>query len=493
MRPKKSISVFSIVAASILAARADAQFAPTWESLAKRPQPEWFAEAKFGIFCHWGFQCAAEDGDWYARELYNPASRQGKHHRERFGDPKDFGAKDLIPLWKGEKWNPQELCALYKRMGARYIVAMANHHDNFDNWASPHQSWNSVNMGPKRDILKGWSEAARANGLRFGASFHAAHAWTWLEPAQDYDGNLTAADGAGKWWEGYDLQQLYVQRHEPSEGYRDFHRIHKQWHWGEGASRPSDDFRENFRLRTMDAIAKYKPDIIYFDDTVVPFYPVGNEGLRIVADFYNANPDAVATGKILDAQQRKAMVWDVERGTPPKPISPHWQTDTCIGSWHYDRALYERGGYKSAAAVLRILVDVVSKNGNLCLSIPIRSDGTIDEKERAICEDIADWMAVNGEAIFDTVPFDVCGEGPQLDAAPPLSAQGFNENKIPKATSKDIRYTQSRDGKAVYAICLVPPADGVVPAFASLDGRIAEIKRLPQVGSAPAVFKITMK
>ena len=466
-----------ILAATSLLARADGKFEPTWESLAEGyKMPQWFADAKFGIFCHWGMQCAAEDGDWYARELYNPESRQGKHHRERFGDPKDFGAKDLIPLWKGEKWDPQELCALYKRMGARYIVAMANHHDNFDNWASPHQPWNSVNMGPKRDILKGWSEAARANGLRFGASFHAAHAWTWYEPARDYD----AASAPG----------LYVQNHEPSEGYSDFHRIHKQWHWGKGASMPSDAFRENFRLRTMDAIAKYKPDIIYFDDTVVPFYPVGNEGLRIVADFYNANPDAVATGKILDAQQRKAMVWDVERGTPPKPISPHWQTDTCIGSWHYDRALYERGGYKSAAAVLQMLADVVSKNGNLCLSIPIRSDGTIDEKERAVCEDIAAWMAVNSEAIFDTVPFEVCGEGPQLENAPPLSAQGFNESKIPKATANDIRYTQSKDGRYVYAIVLVPPADGHTPRFAALGDRIAAARRLAQVKDLPAVWKI---
>jgi alpha-L-fucosidase len=154
-------------------------------------------------------QCAAEDGDWYARNLYDAKHWQGRHHRERYGDPKEFGAKDLIPLWKGENWKPDELCALYRKMGATFILAMANHHDNFDNWNSKYQPWNSVNMGPKRDVLGEWSAAAKKSGLRFGASFHAAHAWTWYEVARDYDGRLTREDGKGKWWEGYDPQQFY--------------------------------------------------------------------------------------------------------------------------------------------------------------------------------------------------------------------------------------------------------------------------------------------
>ena len=472
------------------------KFEPSWESLEARYEvPQWYKDAKFGIFCHWGVQCAAEAGDWYSRELYAPGSAKGRHHRKTYGDPKEFGAKDLIPLWKAENWNPAELCALYKRMGARYILAMANHHDNFDNWDSAYQPWNSVNMGPKRDILREWSEAARANGLRFGESFHAAHAWSWFEVSQDYDGNITKEDGKGKWWEGYDPQMLYRQRHEPGRGYRDLKNIHAQWHWGadSGVSMPSEDFIENFRLRTMDAIAKYKPDLIYFDDTVVPFYPISDAGLRIVTDFYNMNPDAVATGKILDEKQRKAMVWDIECGTPQKPMHPHWQTDTCIGSWHYERARYNSGRYKDAATVLRLLCDVVSKNGNLCLSIPIRSDGTIDEKERAVCDEIAAWMSVNGEAIFDTVPFEVCGEGPQLEKTPPLRGQGFNEHSIPKPTVRDIRYTAAKDGRTVYAIVMIPPPQDADVDFKALAGRIASCRRLEQVGNGPAVFKIEIK
>ena len=251
-----------------------AEFDPSWESLEKHNVPEWYKNAKFGIFCHWGIQCAAEDGDWYARTLYDPNHWQGKHFRERYGDPKEGGVTELIRRWKGENWNPDELCVLYRKMGATFILAMANHHDNFDNWDSKYQPWNAVNMGPKKDVLGEWSKAARKNGLRFGTSFHAAHAWTWLEVSRDYDGLLTKEDGKGKWWEGYDPQQLYWQNHEPSPDYKNLGLIHRRWNWGDGASRPSDEFMENFRLRTMDAIAKYKPDLIYFDDTVVPFWGV---------------------------------------------------------------------------------------------------------------------------------------------------------------------------------------------------------------------------
>ena len=473
------------VARLVPKARSSAGFAPSWDSLVRRPVPKWYENARFGIFCHWGMQCAAEDGDWYARNLYDAKHWQGRHHRERYGDPKEFGAKDLIPLWKGENWNPDELCALYRKMGATFILAMANHHDNFDNWNSKYQPWNSVNMGPKRDVLGEWSAAAKKSGLRFGASFHAAHAWTWYEVARDYDGRLTKEDGKGKWWEGYDPQQFYCQNHTPSPDYKNLGLIHWRWEWGEGASRPSDEFMENFRLRTMDAIEKYRPDLIYFDDSVLPFYYAGDVGLRIAADYFNMNPDGIVTGKCLGERQRMAITWDVERGTPPEPMHPKWQTDTCIGSWHYERGVYERGGYKTAAQVLRILVDVVSKNGNLCLSIPIRSDGTIDDKERKVCEDIAAWMAVNREAVVDADPYEICGEGPQIKAAPPLSAQGFNEGRIPAPSKDDVRYMKSRNGRSVYAIELAP--DGKPPRCPALEANGLKLaKSLKPLPGMPA-------
>ena len=464
-------------------------------ALESRETPQWYKDAKFGIFCHWGPQCQPEAGDWYARNMYYEGSGHNKFHKTHYGDPKVFGFKDVIHEWKAEKWNPNELCALYKKMGARYILAMGNHHDNFDMWDSTYQPWNSVNMGPKKDILAGWSKAAQENGLRFGVSIHAAHASVWYNPARDYDGLLTKADGKGKWWEGYDPQDLYCQADQaPNRDWKRSHAIHAQWHWDEnrGAVKPSEKFMKNIYDRTMEAVMKYRADLVYFDDTVVPFHSISDLGWKIVRDFFAANPAAVACGKILNEEQCKYMTWDVERGTPPEPLAEHWQTDTCIGVWHYDRGVYKANRYKDAAYVMRLLVDVVSKNGNLCLSVPIRGDGSIDEKERKICEDIAAWMAVNGEGIFDTVPYKVCGEGPQLTHAPTLNAQGFNEHKIPRPTEKDFRYTLSKDGKTIYAFVMVSPAAGVEPDFIALAGeQISSRVRLPQVGNGPACWKLT--
>ena len=456
-------------------------------ALPARTTPAWYNDARFGIFCHWGPQCQPEaGGNWYGRSLYFPSSNQGKYHRKTYGDPKDFGFKDILNIWKAENWNPDELCALYRRMGATFILAMANHHDNFDLWDSRYQPWNSVNMGPKRDILKGWSEAARKAGLRFGISVHASRAWSWFEPARDYDGLLTKEDGKGTWWEGYDPQMLYWQNHEPSADYRNPHAPKKPWDMrSKDAKLPSKECRENFRLRTMDAIVRYKPDIVYWDDVIVPFWPLADEGMRIVADFYALNPDAIVLGKCLNEAQRRWLTWDLERGTPTKPMYPKWQTDTCIGDWHYNRDRL-RTGYRSARDVIRQLVDVVSKNGNFCLSIPIRGDGTIDEKERAICEEIAAWMAENRVAIFDSDPYEICGEGPQLAKTPPLRAQGFNENKLLPPTKADVRYMKARGGKGVYAFELAP--DGRPPVCPALEAKgLRLVKSFAQLPGFPAL------
>jgi len=176
------------------------KYQPTWESLKQYGCPDWFRDAKFGIWAHWGPQCQPEHGDWYARGMYEGGSGHNKWHIEHYGDPAHFGFKDVIHAWKAERWDPGKLMALYKRAGAQYFFAMANHHDNFDLWDSKHQPWNSVALGPRKNIIDGWARAARAQGLKFGISVHAAHAWSWYEPSQKYDGNLTTADGKGTWW-----------------------------------------------------------------------------------------------------------------------------------------------------------------------------------------------------------------------------------------------------------------------------------------------------
>lgn len=453
----------------------EGKFQPTWSSLENYQVPEWFRNAKFGIWAHWGPQCVEGSGDWMARSMYMEGSSEYKHHVEHYGHPSEVGFKDIIPLFKAEKWNPDKLVAFYKKIGAQYFFALGNHHDNFDLWDSKYQPWNSVNMGPKRDILAEWERAARKYELPFGISFHADHAWTWYEPAQrydrngpkagiPYDGTLTKADGKGKWWEGYDPQDLYAQNHPLSKGSWADGMIHSQWAWGNGACLPTQEYCTNFYNRTIDAINRYNPDLIYFDVTVVPFYPVSDAGLKIAAHFYNHNMaahkgklEAVMLSKILDENQRKAIVWDVERGAPNQIIEQPWQSCSCIGGWHYNTSIYENNWYKSAADIVKLLVDIVSKNGNLLLSVPLRADGTFDEKEEKILNEFGDWMAMNREAIYSTRPWEVFGEGPIAEADIKINAQGFNEGAYSKATAQEIRFTQTK--KDLYATVLAWPME----------------------------------
>ncbi|HEY4247075.1 MAG TPA: alpha-L-fucosidase [Lacunisphaera sp.] len=480
------------------------KFEPTWKSLKQYQAPDWFRDAKFGIWAHWGPQCQPEHGDWYGRFMYLKkvpewAPHDYEFHRKTYGPQSQFGFKDVINTWKAEKWNPNALMALYKRAGAQYFFALANHHDNFDLWDSKFQPWNSVRVGPKKDIIAGWAKAARAQGLRFGVSVHAAHAWTWHEPAQGadasgefagvpYDGKQTKADGKGKWWDGLDPQDLYAQNHARSARWEDPNAISSQWKWGNGASIPDQAYCDKFYNRTIDLINRYHPDLIYFDDTALPLWPISDAGLKIAAHFYNRNMlehggklEGVLFGKVLNEEQRKAMVWDIERGQSNQIEPLPWQTDTCIGQWHYQRSLFTEHGYKSAKTVLQTLVDVVSKNGNLLLNIPVRGDGLIDDDELKVVQGIAAWMDVNRDCIFGTRPWKVCGEGPSLENAAPLTAQGFNEGKGKPLTAADIRYTIKDN--VVYAIALGQVSQPILlkslgTSAALLDDSIAGIQLL---------------
>ncbi|HOM59988.1 MAG TPA: alpha-L-fucosidase [Anaerohalosphaeraceae bacterium] len=454
------------------------KFEPTWQSLSQYEPPDWFRDAKFGIWAHWGPQCAPEYGDWYARNMYIEGYDQYRYHVSKYGHPSKFGFKDVINTWKAENWDPDKLVALYKRVGAQYFVALANHHDNFDNYKSKYQPWNAAAIGPQKDLIAGWAKAAAKNGLRFGVSVHASHAWIWYEPAQGadaagpyarvpYDGTLTIADGKGLWWEGLDPQDLYAQNHPRSADAGNPGAIHRQWNWGNGASIPDAAYCTKFYNRTVDLINRYKPDLVYFDDTALPLTPVSDVGLKIAAHYYNRSIkqhhgrlEAVITGKMLTDDQRRCMVWDIERGQSNQIEPLPWQTCTCLGNWHYDRPLYDRHAYKSAATVVRMLVDIVSKNGNLLLSVPLRSDGTLDSQEEQILEEIAAWMDVNKQSILATRPWQVFGEGPSLQDTAPLRGAGFNEGQNKPYTWQDVRYTASKDGRTLYVFLMGRPPAG---------------------------------
>ncbi len=438
-------------------------YEPSWESLSANYQvPEWFIDAKLGIWAHWGLQCVPESGDWYGRNMYQQDQGTYREHCKRYGHPSEFGMIDFIPLWKAEKFDPEALVKLYKEVGARYFVCMANHHDNFDNYNSKYHPWNSVNMGPKRDIVGEFEKAARRNGLRFGVSNHSAHAWHWFQTAYGYDAegpkagvrydayNLTREKGKGKWWEGYDPQLFYGGYNLViPNGFNDIDSM-MAWHhandrvWTERIPEMNPQFAHNWYLRCKQLIEDYNPDLIYFDDE--HNLPLEYYGLTIAAHMYNrsmklndGNNEAVINCKRLNEKQQCGVVMDCERGAFAD-ISPRpWQTCMCIGSWHYDRRLYEKGRYKTVERIVKTFVDIVSKNGNLLLSIPVRGDGSIDEKEYAFLSEFKEWLDINGEGIFDSRPWKIYGEG--VIKTSNSGSFGENEKLQESLSEKDIRFT----------------------------------------------------
>jgi alpha-L-fucosidase len=465
-------------------------FLPTWDSLAQYRCPEWFRDAKFGIWAHWTAQCVPEQGDWYARQMYEQGNPDYNYQCNHYGHPSKVGFKDIDHIWRAENWDPETLIKLYKAAGAKYFVALANHHDNFDCFDSKYQPWNSVKIGPKKDLVGAWAKVARKYGLRFGVTSHASHAWSWFEVAQGtdrdgplagipYDGKLTKSDGKGQWWEGLDPQDLYAQNHRPGTSL--------QWEWdaSKGSSVPDAAYIDKFYRRTLDLLDKYQPDLLYFDDTVLPLYPISDVGLRIAAHYYNSSIrrhggrlEAVLNGKGLNAAQRKCMVDDFERGRSDTIVPHPWQTDTCIGDWHYRRSLYENHRYKTVDQVVKMLVDIVAKNGNLLLNIPVRGDGTIDDDEIKFLKGMAAWMMVNEEAIFATRPWTISGEGPVK-----VRGGGFSEGGEERLTAADFRFTTK--GNVLYATAMGWPTDGryvLRTLAAGAAGIVGDVKQVQLLG-----------
>ena len=452
------------------------RFEPTWASLRQNRPPAWFRDAKFGIWAHWGPQSVPEIGDWEARWLYGDqpgldewehpiAKNRGEDFRRRFGHPSTFGYKDVIHLWRAERFDADGLMDLYRRAGARYFVSMGAHCDNFDLWDSRFQPWNATNVGPRRNILGEFARAARKRGMKFGVSIHDNWTWRWMWPAfgadkegplegVPYDGNLTRADGKGLWWEGLDPRDLYGPPRTAGGSKTD--------------EQADPAFVANWKARVLDVVDRYRPDLLYFDAGTLPF---GQTGLDVAAHFYNEDakrhggfPRAILNVKNVPDEDRNAVTLDVERGQTEGLQAYPWQTDTCLGNWFY----VKDGAYKSAEEVVHMLADIVSKNGNLLLNAPLRPDGTLDAKEIAIVESIGRWMGTNGRAIYGTRPWRTFGEGPTR------TKEGmFSEGT--RFTSQDVRFTTK--GSTLYAIFLGWPGErATIHALAS--ERIRDVRLL---------------
>ncbi len=401
-------------------------FAPTWESLERYTVPEWYLDAKFGIFIHWGvYSVPAFGNEWYPRNMYRPGTREFAHHRATYGPQAQFGYKDFIPLFWGERFDPDRWAALFQEAGARYVVPVAEHHDGFAMYDCSLSEWNAVRMGPRRDIIGDLAQAVRARGLVFGLSSHRAEHWWFFHPGTRFDSDVRDPRYAG----------LYGPA-MPED------------------TQPDQAFLDDWLARCVELVDKYRPQVFWFDWWIEQ--PAFAPYLQHFAAYYYNRAAEWGLGVVINyklgAFPERAAVLDIERGalTDTRPL--FWQTDTSVShtSWGYVRD-HE---YKTPTAIIHDLADIVSKNGTLLLNVGPRPDGTIPEPEVRILRQIGAWLRTNGEAIYGTRPWKVYGEGPTEVTGGP-----FGERERPPFTSQDIRFTTK--GDTLYAIILGQPTGPV--------------------------------
>jgi alpha-L-fucosidase len=451
LKAKLSLSCLLIIAAALpIFAQQPAlkiipgQFKPTEESLKTYQAPLWFRDAKFGIWAHWGPQAVPRQGDWYARNMYIQGSRQYNYHVANYGHPSKFGYKDIINLFTAEKWDPEKLMALYKKAGAKYFVAMGSHHDNFLMWDSKISPFNSVNMGPHKDMVAIWQKAAKKEGLHFGVSEHTGASFRWFQSAHGAD---TAGALKGVPYDGADPKYAALY-HDKIPGVNPY--VAGDWF------NISDTLKREWFYKVKELVDKYHPDLLYSDA------PFNWEYIStsMLANFYNGNMaanggklEAVYNSKDTKPGQGVMFVEDLERSVKDGGSAVPWQTDTSIGDWFF------RTGqkYKTSAEILQMLVDIVSKNGNLLLNIVQTPEGDLEPEVLKTLNNLAVWTAANGEGIYGSRPWKVWGE--KATDVPAVQFQKFNNEKNVKYNAKDIRFTTK--GDVLYSFCLERPIEDI--------------------------------
>ena len=468
-------------------------FKPTWASIeANYPgEPAWLRKAKFGIWVHFGPQSAGESGDWYARYLYVEGKSAYTNHRNRYGHPSQVGYKEVLRDWNPTKLDPDYLTKLYKKAGARFLMIQGVHHDNFDLWNSQYQPWNSVNMGPKRDLLAEWAEACKAEGMRYGVTFHHEYTWWWWQTAfasdqsgtyagVPYDGNLTLEDGVGKWWEGYDPRLLY------GINLREYKTVAER---ANGGWSPPDAgifinhldyckwYATQWALRMMDVTANYDPDFIYTDGTVQgPFTGNGTgTGYKcdamqtVMADFYNrvlkkrGNVDAFSIIKF--RSPTNGAVNTAEFGWPGNiDRSQPWIREAPVGDW-----FYAPGFTYDSGSVVHFIIESISRDGNAALNIPIRPDGSLDDACVTMLENVGKWMDINGQAVYGSKAWKTLGES---ESGAIKTFYGGGVGADVSYSPQELRFTEGEDGK-VYAFTMAVPKGGSTLRIQSL-GMISE-------------------
>lgn len=438
------------------------RFEPTFDSLRTYRCPEWFRNAKFGIWSHWGPQSVPMYGDWYARHMYIEGSPQYLYHLRHYGHPSVFGYKDLVKLWKAERFDPEALMDRYKKAGARYFVAQAMHHDNFFNFPSKYNRYNAAEMGPEKDICGLWKQAADNQGLPFGLTEHHSASFSWWTTNKAHD---EYGPYAGVPYDGNDPEHRAF--------YHDNFRHYDEVKATPGARARwfTDDarFHEHWLAVMKELIDLYKPDLLYSDGPL-PFGermqspdsdPLFAPGLEAVAYLYNTSialhgeNRAVYNQKDVRPEIYSVGILDIEKSQMPGIQAEPWQTDTCIGNWFYD----VRQSFKRPKHIIEMLVDIISKNGVMLLNILQLPHGGIDRETEYILDELEAWFAVCAEGVHDTRPWRSFGEGDSQ-----VVIDGFREEEV-RWNASDYRFTCK--GNTLYAFMMAPP-----------DNRVAVVKSL---------------
>jgi len=423
-------------------------FQPSWESLENYTVPEWYLDAKFGIFIHWGlYSVPAFRNEWYSRNMYLQDQPEYKHHLETYGPHKQFGYKDFIPKFTAEKWSPEKWAELFRKSGARYVVEVAEHHDGFALYDCSYGKWNAAKMGPKRDIISELSSAVRKHGLVFGVSYHRAEHWWFFEGGMQFDSDVK--------------DPKYASFYGPAEPQN---------------TQPNEDFLDDWLGRACEIVDKYKPQVFYFDWWIEQ--PAFKPYLQKFAAYYYNRGRQWNLGVAINYKHKtfseRAAVLDVERGKLGMLRPLFWQTCTsiCKKSWGYIRD----HDYKTAESIIKDLIDIVSKDGCMLLNIAPRPDGTIPEEQQRILLEIGQWLKINGEAIYGTRPWITYGEGPTQTIG-----GEFKDGIDVSFTGQDVRFTTK--GDILYAIALAWPGKEVVIQSLSTNlrlysGKIANVQLL---------------
>ncbi len=425
----RKICIFTLILGAFLTVsllEAAEKYQPTWDSLKDYKHPEWFLDAKLGIYTHWGpITVATENApsgmEWYAKQLYMEEHKAFAYHKEKYGDQTTVGYKDIIPMFKAEKFNADEWADLFQKAGAKFAGPVAIHHDNYALWDSAHTRWDSMDVGPKRDFTGELSKAIKKRNMKFIATFHHSFSWKYYEQSYKYD----AKDGKNA--------DLYGEPHKPGE-------------------KPSQRFLDVWLKLINEVVTKYEPELIWFDFGLGSVIPPASQQ-RMFADYYNwADKKSLSVGvahKHWNIHKHTGII-DFERGRMDKKTHYPWLTDTSVGPWFHHNSL----GFKNVNQLIDVLVDIVSKNGCMLLNVGPKADGSIPAEGKKVLLELGAWLRINGEAIYNTRTWDAYGEGPTKMK----KSGGFSEHHDKAFTNKDIRFTRSKNGKTIYAIALEWPS-----------------------------------